>query len=102
MDPYVPHPRWTGSHRMTIYTWARPRHLPRLPPATPRYFDVSADTRVLGQCHWQLRPWQHPTLLVFHGLEGSSEAHYVRGVADKSFRAGLNVIRLNQRNCGGT
>jgi predicted alpha/beta-fold hydrolase len=87
---------------MTIYTWARPRHLPRLPPATPRYFDVSADTRVLGQCHWQLRPWQHPTLLVFHGLEGSSEAHYVRGVADKAFRAGLNVIRLNQRNCGGT
>jgi hypothetical protein len=37
-----------------------------------------------------------------HGLEGSSEAHYVRGIADKGFRAGLNVIRLNQRNCGGT
>jgi predicted alpha/beta-fold hydrolase len=87
---------------MTLYTWARPRQLPRLPPATPRFFDVAVDTRVLGQCHWQPRPWLHPTLLVLHGLEGSSEAHYVRGVADKAFRAGLNVIRLNQRNCGGT
>jgi uncharacterized protein len=26
----------------------------------------------------------------------------MRGLADKSFRAGFNAIRLNQRNCGGT
>jgi predicted alpha/beta-fold hydrolase len=87
---------------MTLYTWARPRQLSRLPPATPRFFDVANETRVLAQCHWQPQPWRHPTLLVLHGLEGSSEAHYVRGIADKGFRAGLNVIRLNQRNCGGT
>ena len=87
---------------MTLYTWARPRHFPGLPPATPRYFDVSADARVLAQCHWHARPWDHPTLIVLHGLEGSSEAHYVRGLADKAFRAGFNAIRLNQRNCGGT
>lgn len=87
---------------MTLYSWANPRRLPRLPPATPRFFDVGAETRVLAQCHWQLQPWLHPTLVVLHGLEGSSEAHYVRGIADKAFRASLNVIRLNQRNCGGT
>jgi hypothetical protein len=87
---------------MTLYTWAHPRPLPRLPPPTPRYFDVGIETRVLGHCHWQAQPWLHPTLLVLHGLEGSSDAHYVRGIADKAFRAGLNVIRLNQRNCGGT
>lgn len=87
---------------MTLYTWAHPRQLPGLPPAIPRFFDVGVDTRVLAQCHWQVQPWLHPTLIVLHGLEGSSEAHYVRGIADKGFRAGLNVIRLNQRNCGGT
>jgi predicted alpha/beta-fold hydrolase len=87
---------------MTLYTWARPRQLSHLPPATPRFFDVATDTRVLGQCHWQPQPWRHPTLLVLHGLEGSSDAHYVRGIADKGYQAGLNVIRLNQRNCGGT
>jgi hypothetical protein len=87
---------------MTLYTWAYPRPLPRLPSPTPRYFDVGIETRVLGHCHWHGQPWLHPTLLVLHGLEGSSDAHYVRGIADKAFRAGLNVVRLNQRNCGGT
>ena len=41
-------------------------------------------------------------MLLLHGLEGSSEAHYMRGVADKAWAAGWNVVRLNQRNCGGT
>jgi predicted alpha/beta-fold hydrolase len=40
--------------------------------------------------------------VALHGLEGSSEAHYMRGLADKAFAAGFNVVRLNQRNCGGT
>ena len=26
----------------------------------------------------------------------------MRGIADKAFAAGFNVVRLNQRNCGGT
>ncbi|MDE3226736.1 MAG: alpha/beta fold hydrolase, partial [Nitrospirota bacterium] len=37
-----------------------------------------------------------------HGFEGCSDSHYMLGVADKAWRTGLNVIRLNQRNCGGT
>jgi predicted alpha/beta-fold hydrolase len=68
----------------------------------PRYFDVAPGTRVLAHCHWQPRPWQHPTLVALHGLESSSEAHYLRGLADKAFAAGFNAIRLNQRNCGAT
>ena len=43
-----------------------------------------------------------PTLVLLHGLEGSSMAHYMRGIADKAWAAGWNVVRLNQRNCGGT
>lgn len=102
MDPYLPKPRWKGRHRMTLYTWGRPRQLPRLPPPTPRYFDVSPEVRLLAHCHWHPKPWEHPTLLILHGLEASSEAHYVRGLADKAFAAGFNAVRLNQRNCGGT
>ena len=26
----------------------------------------------------------------------------MRGLADKAFARGFNVVRLNQRNCGGT
>lgn len=87
---------------MTVYSWARPRRFPRLPSAEPRYFDVAPDTRVLAHCHWQPSRADAPLLLALHGLEGSSSAHYMRGLADKAFAAGFNVVLLNQRNCGGT
>jgi len=87
---------------MTIYAWARRRSLPRLPAPAERLFEIDADTRVLGHCHWQDEPAARPTLVALHGLEGSSDAHYMRGLADKAFRRGFNVVRLNQRNCGGT
>ena len=87
---------------MTLYAWARKRALASLPDAEPRYFDVAADARVLARCNWQPDRKSAPTLLALHGLEASSEAHYMRGLADKAFAAGFNVLRLNQRNCGGT
>ena len=55
-----------------------------------------------GDCHWQEEPRKHPTLVLLHGLEGSSESGYMRGCAEKASAAGFNVVRLNQRNCGGT
>jgi len=87
---------------MTLYAWARTRKFPGLPPPVERYFDVAADARVLARCHWQPDPRQHFTIVLLHGLEGSSDAHYIRGMADKAWRRGCNVVRLNQRNCGGT
>ena len=99
---FVPARGLGGGHRMTLYTWARPRYFPRLPPSQPRYFDVAPDARVLARCHWQPDRRHHPTLLALHGLEGSTEAHYMRGLADKGYAAGFNVVLLNQRNCGGT
>src|SRR5439155_6079605 len=101
-DRFEPRPSLRGGHRMTLYGWGNPRHFPRLPTATRRYFDVAATTRVMAACHWQPRPWEHLTLLALHGLNGSSEAHYMRGLAAKAFARGMNVIRLNQRNCGDT
>lgn len=87
---------------MTLYAWARWRQWPGLPEAEPRFFDVAADARVLAHCNWQPDRRACPTLLALHGLEGSSTAHYMTGLADKAFAAGFNVVRLNQRNCGGT
>jgi predicted alpha/beta-fold hydrolase len=57
---------------------------------------------MLGQCHWQGAPREHPTLLIVHGLEGSAESGYMLGTAEKAWQQGFNVVRLNQRNCGGT
>jgi predicted alpha/beta-fold hydrolase len=99
---FVPLPRWAGSHKMTLYAWARRRAVPELPTPEARYFDVAHDARVLAHCHWHEDRRAHPTLIALHGLEGSSDAHYMRGIAAKAWARGFNVIRLNQRNCGGT
>ncbi len=87
---------------MTLYAWARRRSFPALATAEPRYFDVATDARVLAHCNWQPDRTSAPTLLILHGLEGSSLAHYMCGMAEKALLAGFNVVRLNQRNCGGT
>lgn len=87
---------------MTIAAWARPRLFPRLPAPDMRILRVDAESEVRADCFWQPDRAARPTVLGLHGLEGSSEAHYMRGIADKAWRRGWNVILLNQRNCGGT
>lgn len=87
---------------MTLYGWGKPRSFPTLPPPVERYFDTEPDARVLAHCHWHPDASRHPTVILLHGLNGSSQAHYMRGIAAKAFARGMNVLRLNQRNCGGT
>ena len=103
---FIPKRRLTSGHMMTLFAWGKPRRFPRLPAPTPRYFDLAPDepepAKVLAHCYWQPEPHAAPTLLGLHGLEGSSSAHYMRGLADKAWTSGFNVVLLNQRNCGGT
>jgi uncharacterized protein len=101
-DLFVPRPSLRNGHTMTVYSWGNPRHFPQLAAPAIRYFDVDHDARVVAHCHWQPEPWSRPTLIALHGLNGSSDAHYVRGMAAKAFARGMNVVRLNQRNCGDT
>jgi len=101
-DGFVPRRSLRNGHVMTLYSWGNPRYFPALPQPTRRYFDVAPGARVVADCHWQPRAWEHPTLLALHGLNGSSDAHYMRGIAAKAFARGMNVLRLNQRNCGNT
>lgn len=74
-----------------------------LPEAKARLFRVDAESEILGMCHWQ--PGESadaPLVALVHGLEGSSDSNYMRGIAEKAFALGFHVVRLNQRNCGGT
>jgi len=73
-----------------------------LPPADDRLFEVEPGTQLLARCHWQREPRRSPTLALVHGLEGSSESGYIRTLAAQAFAASFNVLRINQRNCGGT
>jgi len=79
--------------------------LPRrnfLPPAEERLFPVEPEVQVLCHCHWQTDRRSATTLVVVHGLEGSSESQYVIGTGSKAWLAGMNVVRMNMRNCGDT
>jgi uncharacterized protein len=87
---------------MTLAGALLPRRTPGLPPATDRLFEVEPGTQLLARCHWQREPRRSPTLALVHGLEGSSESGYIRTLAAQAFTAGFNVLRINQRNCGGT
>jgi len=87
---------------MTLVTPFLRRRYPQLPASEPRLFDVEPGSQIRGDCHWQVDRAQRPTLLLLHGLEGSSDSAYMLGTAEKAVVAGFNVVRLNQRNCGGT
>jgi uncharacterized protein len=65
----------------------------------------SADlSRVLCHCHWQPEEVRASrlTLVLLHGLEGSSESRYIRGITARAWAAGMNVVRMNMRNCCGS
>lgn len=102
MKPFEPHRLLRNPHAQTIAYSIWPRKALRLSRGTPREFETEPGTRILGKCHWQERPRERPTLVLVHGLEGSSESGYMMGLAERAYAAGWNAIRLNQRNCGGT
>ena len=103
MNDFVPPLLLRNPHLMTLVPRYWPRnHSRRRIPSSVRLFTVEEDTQLLGFCHWQDNPRASPTILLVHGLEGCADSHYMRGITFKAYRAGFNVIRMNQRTCGGT
>jgi predicted alpha/beta-fold hydrolase len=74
----------------------------RLPAPEERLVEVAAGVQVRCWCYWQPQNREQAlTLIVVHGLEGSTESHYMTGVALNGLAADMNVVLMNQRNCGG-
>ena len=90
-----------GGHLQTLGSFFLPRHI-ELSPAEGRLVEVEPGAKVLCHCHWQAERSSALTVLIVHGLEGSSDSGYMKGIAAKGMAAGMNVVRMNQRNCGDT
>jgi predicted alpha/beta-fold hydrolase len=90
-----------GGHVQTIASFLLPRRI-AAGKSEERLIEVEPGIHVLCHCHWQTNLRSALTLIVVHGLEGSTESKYMLGVAEKGFAAGMNVVRMNQRTCGGT
>jgi predicted alpha/beta-fold hydrolase len=99
---FAPHPLLKSGHAQTIAAAFVPRKFD-LPRAENRLFQVDAWSKLLAQCHWQAgKSREAPVIVIVHGLEGSCDSKYVKGIAEKVYQRGYHVVRLNQRNCGGT
>jgi len=101
--PFEPHAVFSGSHAQTLaaFAWPRRRQYKNVRDQE-RIFQTAPDVKVLAYCRWQQNPTAHPTMVIWHGIEGSSESTYMLSIAQKSFSLGFNVIRMNLRTCGGT
>lgn len=100
-EPFVPRRGLRGGHLQTLAG----NFLPRqncLPNPEERLFQVDDEVQVLCHCHWQPERSSALTLMIVHGLEGSSDSQYVIGTGSKAWQRGWNVVRMNIRNCGGT
>lgn len=84
----------------TLAAFLLPRRI-HLPPAEERLIEVAPGIQVRCWCYWQVQRAQALTAIVVHGLEGSTESQYMMGVARHGLAAAMNVVLMNQRNCGG-
>src|SRR3989442_626303 len=96
--PFRPHPLLRNGHAMTIVAaFLRRRFV--LPRAEERCFQVDADSRLLGHCHWQEgKDRAAPVLVLVHGLDGSSASNYMLGIGENAWERRFHGIRLNQRH----
>ncbi len=99
--PFTPRLWLRGGHVQTLASFLIARRF-HVPAPEERLIEVAPGVQVLCHCHWQADRARALTVIIVHGLEGSSTSQYMLGVTEKALAAGMNVIRYNQRNCGGT
>jgi predicted alpha/beta-fold hydrolase len=102
LNPFEPR-RWLlNGHIQTIVGNYLPRPAFRLAFVTETVeVDPADGSRVLCHCHWQPGPElnRRLTLVMVHGLEGSSDSRYMQGLTMRAWAAGCNIVRMNMRNC---
>ena len=90
-------PRWLrGGHRQTIL----PVLLPRRASPWQRRERLELPDGDFLDLGW-LQNGHARLALLSHGLEGSMEAIYIRGMAHTLHQAGWDVLGWNYRSCGG-
>jgi len=100
-EAFAPRRFLRGGHLQTLAGFFFSRK-PNFADPEERLIEVEPGIPILCHCHWQPDRRNAFTMLIVHGLEGSSESGYMIGLTEKGLAAGMNVVRVNQRNCGGT
>jgi predicted alpha/beta-fold hydrolase len=100
---FVPHPLLSNGHLMTIVPALWPRKFSAaVRSGVRKIVEVEPGVKILTWHHMQPSPMGKPTIILVHGLEGSADSSGVCGTTQKAYMHGMNVVRMNLRNCGGT
>lgn len=107
--PFLCRPLLRNGHLQTLAGNFLPRKL-TLPEPERLLVEVEGPVAgygpsyVLCHCHWQPKEVRSErlTVILVHGLEGSSNSKYMIGNTARCLAAGFNVVRMNMRSCGGT
>lgn len=105
LTEFVPRAGLRSGHLQTIVGNFLPRPAFELEAEEEAVLVDAADgSRVLCHCHWQPEAVRAArlTVVLLHGLEGSSDSRYICGIAARAWGAGMNVVRMNMRNCCGS
>ena len=105
LNAFAPRRGLVNGHLQTIVGNFLPRGAFTLPFETDLIeVDPADGSRVLCHAHWHSGPDLHSrlTLVMVHGLEGSSDSRYMQGLTVRAWSGGCNVVRMNMRNCNGS
>jgi uncharacterized protein len=95
MEPFAPAAWLRGSHAQTVFG-SLLRRTPRVPVRRERWELSDGDFLDVDRLEGRA---DAPLLVVLHGLEGSSSAHYVRGLLAQGRARGWRGLALNFRSC---
>jgi predicted alpha/beta-fold hydrolase len=105
LTTFVPRRGLSNGHLQTIVGNFLPRPALRIDTSEEEVVvDPLDGSRVLCHCHWQPEQVRagRLTVILVHGLEGSSSSRYIQGVTALAWAEGFNVVRMNMRNCCDT
>lgn len=99
LPSYCP-PKWLiGGHLQTIW----PARIIKFPsPKYTREYLPTPDGQTQLACDYVFadRP-NAPLIMMFHGLEGSSQSHYAKALMSYAKEKGFNGVIVHFRGCGG-
>ena len=99
---FVP-PAWLTNRHLQTFAAARIGRAHFTPAVEEWFISVAGEKNLVRcDCSWQDNAQGRTTAVICHGLGGSSTSPIVIGMAAALWKAGMNIVRYNMRNCGGT
>jgi predicted alpha/beta-fold hydrolase len=98
--PFKPHYTFKNAHLQTLYA-SLFRQQPT-PEVTKEIFEL--DDGDFVECFWHKKPQPQsstPIVILFHGLEGSFESPYIKGIMNTLSKENIASVVMHFRGCSG-